>query len=381
LECQGLTQTLVDGHNVSVVSYGQTGAGKTHTMYGTKQEPGVAVRLASQLFEVQQQERNFTVTGSVLELHNNRITDLLAGEASFSSGGGGLHHHHHHHHHHHLEAHSPSGSSPSSSRSPSHSSSRRRSMPVPSNSSNNNSFGFGSFGPAASWNGAAQSQGLTLSRRDPEGEPTCEGMTEVPLASVQELKEMVALISERRAVSAHALNSQSSRSHVLLTLKIHRVPGPSTAGLPSTSKLLLCDLGGCERLKRSEAAGEQVREAIEINKSLSALGDVVEAVVQKRRHIPYRNHKLTQLLQDSLGGSAKALFFINCSPASSSASETAAALAFAARAQRVTNPGAPGPVMSSGRLLAASNEGDGSSTTSFSSSSSTNSEDRRMMIL
>lgn len=274
-ECQDLAQSAVDGHNVTVLCYGQTGAGKTHTMYGRPSEPGIAVRMTRQLFELIQ-GRGFSVTGSLVELHNNRLTDLLA--------------------------------------------------------------------PAAAVATIDSRPSLSL-RRESEADISCEGLTELPLQSADELEELVRLGSVRRAVSAHALNGESSRSHVLLTVKLYRSAehlagsgGPD--GLPPTSKLLFCDLGGCERLKRSEAVGEQIREAIEINRSLSALGDVIEAVVQRRRHVPYRNHKLTQLLQDSLGGSAKALMFVNCSPAASSAAETVAALSFASRAKRVTNSSA-----------------------------------------
>merc|ERR1712050_255683 len=104
-----------------------------------------------------------------------------------------------------------------------------------------------------------------------------------------------------------------------------------------TSKMVFRDLGGSERLKRTGAVGERKREAIEINKSLAALADVIEAVAAKRKHVPYRNHALTRILQDSLGGTAKTLMFVHCSPARSSATETAMSLKFAARAGRIRN--------------------------------------------
>merc|ERR1719262_455552 len=87
-------------------------------------------------------------------------------------------------------------------------------------------------------------------------------------------------------------------------------------------KITLCDLAGSERPKKSEVAGDALKEAIEINKSLSALGDVIEALTKGSKQVPYRNHKLTMLMQDSLGGSAKTLMFVNCSPAQSNADET-----------------------------------------------------------
>merc|ERR1712224_906638 len=102
-------------------------------------------------------------------------------------------------------------------------------------------------------------------------------------------------------------------------------------------KILLCDLAGSERLKKSEVTGEMKKEAIEINKSLTALGDVIEALTKGQKQVPYRNHKLTQVMQDSLGGSAKTLMFINCSPADTQLDETLMALKYATRAKQVTN--------------------------------------------
>merc|ERR1712232_588893 len=98
-----------------------------------------------------------------------------------------------------------------------------------------------------------------------------------------------------------------------------------------------CDLAGSERLKKSEVTGEEQKEAIEINKSLTALGDVIEALTKQSRTIPYRNHKLTEVMQDALGGTAKTLMFVNCSPASSNAEETMMSLKYATRTKKITN--------------------------------------------
>lgn len=82
------------------------------------------------------------------------------------------------------------------------------------------------------------------------------------------------------------------------------------------------DLAGSERVKKSGSAGNQLKEAQSINKSLSALGDVISALSSGGQHIPYRNHKLTMLMSDSLGGNAKTLMFVNVSPTESSLDET-----------------------------------------------------------
>lgn len=89
-----------------------------------------------------------------------------------------------------------------------------------------------------------------------------------------------------------------------------------------TVQLSFVDLAGSERVKKSKAAGDQLKEAQAINKSLSALGDVISALANGDTHVPYRNHKLTQLMSDSLGGNAKTLMFVNVSPAEDNLEET-----------------------------------------------------------
>merc|ERR1712167_302843 len=101
-------------------------------------------------------------------------------------------------------------------------------------------------------------------------------------------------------------------------------------------KMFMVDLAGSERLKKSLAAGGMQKEAIEINKSLTALGDVIEALTKKQKQIPYRNHKLTEVMKDSLGGTAKTLMFVNCSPASNNSDETRSSLQWATRAKKIT---------------------------------------------
>lgn len=95
--------------------------------------------------------------------------------------------------------------------------------------------------------------------------------------------------------------------------------------------LHLVDLAGSERVEKSEAVGERLKEAQHINKSLSALGDVISALAQKSQHIPYRNSKLTQVLQDSLGGHAKTLMFVHINPELNAFGETISTLKFAER--------------------------------------------------
>lgn len=92
--------------------------------------------------------------------------------------------------------------------------------------------------------------------------------------------------------------------------------------VPIFEQLSFVDLAGSERVKKSGSAGKQLKEAQSINKSLSALADVISALSSDGQHIPYRNHKLTMLMSDSLGGNAKTLMFVNVSPAESNLEET-----------------------------------------------------------
>lgn len=100
------------------------------------------------------------------------------------------------------------------------------------------------------------------------------------------------------------------------------------------------DLAGSERLDKSGAEGDQMKEAQSINKSLSALGDVIAALTSGQQHVPYRNHPLTMLMSDSLGGNAKTLMFVNISPADYNADETETSLKYATRVKTITNSAA-----------------------------------------
>ncbi|XP_015080010.1 kinesin-like protein KIN-14I [Solanum pennellii] len=155
----------------------------------------------------------------------------------------------------------------------------------------------------------------------------------VRVASTSDVIDLMNLGQRNRAVSATALNDRSSRSHSCLT--VHVQGRDLTSGAILRGCMHLVDLAGSERVDKSEVTGDRLKEAQHINKSLSALGDVISALAQKNAHVPYRNSKLTQLLQDSLGGQAKTLMFVHISPEPDAIGETISTLKFAERVSTV----------------------------------------------
>ncbi|KAA3458891.1 kinesin-4 isoform X2 [Gossypium australe] len=155
----------------------------------------------------------------------------------------------------------------------------------------------------------------------------------MPVSSTSDVIDLMNLGQRNRAVGATALNDRSSRSHSCLT--VHVQGRDLTSGTILRGCMHLVDLAGSERVDKSEVTGDRLKEAQHINKSLSALGDVIASLAQKNPHVPYRNSKLTQLLQDSLGGQAKTLMFVHISPEPDALGETISTLKFAERVATV----------------------------------------------
>ncbi|PON94501.1 Kinesin-like protein [Trema orientale] len=154
-----------------------------------------------------------------------------------------------------------------------------------------------------------------------------------PVKSTSDVIELMDIGLKNRSVSATALNERSSRSHSCVTIHVRGLDSKTGGAL--LGNLHLVDLAGSERVDRSEVTGDRLKEAQHINKSLSALGDVIFALAQKNSHVPYRNSKLTQVLQSSLGGQAKTLMFVQLNPDVNSYSETLSTLKFAERVSGV----------------------------------------------
>lgn len=139
----------------------------------------------------------------------------------------------------------------------------------------------------------------------------------------------------RRATHATDMNASSSRSHELISLRLVASPEASGAAGATLSRLNLVDLAGSERVGRSKVAGQQLAEAQSINKSLSALSDVIAALQAASPHVPFRNSKLTAVLQDALSSSGKVLLVCNVAPEATEVGETLSTLGFAQRAAQV----------------------------------------------
>nr|XP_018673961.1 PREDICTED: kinesin-4 isoform X1 [Musa acuminata subsp. malaccensis]XP_018673963.1 PREDICTED: kinesin-4 isoform X2 [Musa acuminata subsp. malaccensis] len=155
----------------------------------------------------------------------------------------------------------------------------------------------------------------------------------LPVKATSDVLDLMQIGHGNRAVSATTLNERSSRSHSILTVHVRGTD--LKTGTTLRGSLHLVDLAGSERVDRSEVTGDRLKEAQHINKSLSALGDVIFALSQKTAHVPYRNSKLTQVLQSSLGGHAKTLMFVQINPDTGSFSESLSTLKFAERVSGV----------------------------------------------
>jgi len=172
-------------------------------------------------------------------------------------------------------------------------------------------------------------------RKRKDGMVYIDGLTYKNSKSGDELYELFEEGSKSRHVASTKMNAESSRSHLVIGIVIS-VKNTIT-GVVNNGKLSLVDLAGSERLGKTGATGQVAKEGASINKSLSALAEVINALSTNNPHVPFRNSILTQLMQDSLGGNAKTLMFVNISPVDYNAPETVNALKYAQRAKMIQN--------------------------------------------
>ena len=290
-EVSHFVQSALDGYNVCLFSYGQTGSGKTHTMQGSGSGamrgiiPRAVEQILSQAKQMQNQKWQFSISASFLEIYNEELRDLLTTMRDEDSV---------------------------------------RSVGVVTRSS-------------ASVNSSSD---LSI-KRERNGKSYVAGLTKIsidtadPEAGMECLKKLMSAAARTRSVASTKMNSQSSRSHSVFMLHLHGTNEDSGAIVDGA--LNLCDLAGSERLDRSGAGSnaKRLKETQAINKSLSCLGDVFNALANGSSHVPFRNSKLTYLLQDCLSGDGKALMFVNLSPTQESSNESLCSLRFAKRVNQV----------------------------------------------
>ena len=305
-----LVASFLDGFNATVLAYGQTGSGKTHTMMGPPSGPagndaGVIPRVVTAVFEGIARKRasgscvEVSLKAQYLELYNEDLRDLIG--AGVGGGGGG-------------------GS------------------------------GGGSGGNSGS--------GASLVIRESEGGVlSVLGAADRLCASAADVFCVLEEGGRSRKTAATLMNATSSRSHAIFTLSLDQRVSALDAGAPAgdadgsvsegaterrISKFHLLDLAGSERAKRTGAVGERFREGVCINGSLLALGNVIcalsdEGARRRGAHVPYRDSKLTRLLQDSLGGNSRTVLLACVSAAEADTDETLNTLRYAARARAIKN--------------------------------------------
>jgi kinesin family protein C2/C3 len=291
-DVEPLALSVVDGFNACIFAYGQTGSGKTYTMEGTAEnnQYGISYRTIQKIFNLlnlraQQQKAASNLSGEakafsfklrlgMLEIYNDEIYDLLA-------------------------AHSTAGSS------------------------------------KADQKREAKKAGVKATldiKRSADGRIEVPGLLKEPVNSIDDVMSLLSRGNASRATAATNLNEHSSRSHMVLLVDVQS----GLEGEPSNNGILyLVDLAGSERVRNSQVEGEQLKEATHINKSLSALGNVMEALDRKASHIPYRDSKLTYLLQDAVGGNSRTMMVVAVCPTDVSHDESVHALQFATRVRRI----------------------------------------------
>jgi kinesin family protein 5 len=161
-----------------------------------------------------------------------------------------------------------------------------------------------------------------------------QGLTEVCVTSEEEMMEVISLGEQMRTVAMTKLNPMSSRSHQLFVMEARQ---KSLDGSEKRGVLNLVDLAGSEKVNHSGVTGNSLEETKKINLSLSALGNVIHALTSRCDHVPYRDSKLTRLLEESLGGNYKTTLIVTCSPHARNLDETLNTLRFSVRAKNIKN--------------------------------------------
>ncbi len=282
-----ILEEVMSGYNCTIFAYGQTGTGKTHTMEGdlTSQmgtyssEAGIIPRSLYRLFHtLELSKEDYSVKATFIELYNEELRDLLSLDPSASEAS----------------------SSAAAQRDAQH--------------------GLRMYDDA-------RGKGVVI-----------QGLEEVALKDAAHGLTVLRRGSQKRQIAATNCNEQSSRSHGVFTMTVFiKDKGSRGEDVLKIGKLNLVDLAGSENIGRSGAENKRAREAGMINQSLLTLGRVINALVEKSSHIPYRESKLTRLLQESLGGRTKTCIIATVSQDRANIEETLSTLDYALRAKSIKN--------------------------------------------
>ncbi|KAI0367731.1 kinesin-domain-containing protein [Pilatotrama ljubarskyi] len=256
-----LIDLAFSGMTVTIFAYGVTSSGKTHTMQGTRQQPGIIPRAVQDIFlrtGLQSASRSLAV--SYMEIYKDEVYDLLVDRESAVK------------------------------------------LPV---------------------------------RENEAGKVFVANLSVLPLHTIEDFERAFSHANKQRSVGSTNLNAVSSRSHAILTLHVTVTDHSNNTTL--SGKLNLVDLAGSENNKLTGNDASRMAESAAINKSLSVLGQVVHALNQGASRIPYRNSKLTRILQDALGGNSVGLLICNLAPGTKFRQDTLNTLNFAVRTKNIQN--------------------------------------------
>ncbi|KDP39040.1 hypothetical protein JCGZ_00797 [Jatropha curcas] len=272
VEISQLVQSALDGYKVCIFAYGQTGSGKTYTMMGKPGNPeqkGLIPRSLEQIFQTRQ---SLLSQGWKYEMQVSMLEIYNETIRDLLSTN------------------------------------REPSRPE---------------------NGMSAGGKQYAIKHDANGNTHVSDLTVVDVRSTREVSFLLEQAANSRSVGKTQMNEQSSRSHFVFTLRISGTNESTDQQVQGVLNLI--DLAGSERLSKSGSTGDRLKETQAINKSLSSLSDVIFALAKKEDYVPFRNSKLTYLLQPCLGGDSKTLMFVNISPDPSSLGESLCSLRFAAR--------------------------------------------------
>lgn len=290
--CIPMLDSFLQGYNCTIFAYGQTGAGKTHTILGPldtlydneSESHGLVPRILNYLFDsdkmhqkisefystnkeeqINENKIDYSIQCSCLEIYQEHIIDLL--------------------------------------------------------------------------NSDDEEEEKLIIREDQNKCMYIENLTKIEIINEETAKELLMMGMKNRHVASTKMNSQSSRSHLIFTIFLETKYNQGNGKIISrNSRINIIDLAGSERQKSTQAIGERIKEAGNINKSLSILGNVINALIDpKSKFVPFRDSKLTYLLKDSLGGNSKTMIIANISQSFVQFQETLSTLKFVQRAKMITN--------------------------------------------